>query len=454
MNRTIFAKSVARRSVLGGVAAGLAGMLIRPLQAQEALGTPKRLLIVHRPCGSVLQRFFPEIGDPKTFALPYILEPLAAFKQDLVILNGVTCPRDTSWLIDAHAAGLISMMSGKRGVPIPGTDSGGDPNFKAVVAPDKSIDQLLLEQPALQAAVPSIQSTAYQASTGPLPSFKVLSYGGFNQPLYPVFQPQAVFNTLFGDRPWPSVDEAAFLAESQSVLDCVRADVKRLQNLVPSSQRYKLEAQLSAIGDLEASLGASTPKACSPPTQLELPVTPDGVTDGEAQHLTLSRNHLSLIKTAFECDLSRVATFSFAHGLSDLRFMKIAAGMTKGDGHHGISHDSSATDDQARIEQLYCEQLALFLQQMKAVKEENGSLLDNTLIVYLNECAVGTTHAIENMPLLMMGGKNMGLQTGQHLNFNGRYMNDVWAAVCGAFGADAKFGDPAFSMDPVSGLFA
>jgi hypothetical protein len=58
------------------------------------------------------------------------------------------------------------------------------------------------------------------------------------------------------------------------------------------------------------------------------------------------------------------------------------------------------------------------------------------------------------MPVLMFGGKNLGLQTGQHLQFGGRYMNDVWAAVCGAFKAPASFGDPAFGNGPVSGLFA
>jgi hypothetical protein len=50
--------------------------------------------------------------------------------------------------------------------------------------------------------------------------------------------------------------------------------------------------------------------------------------------------------------------------------------------------------------------------------------------------------------------ESLGLQTGQHLHFNGRYMNDVWAAVCGAFRAPASFGDAAFTQRPVSGLFA
>jgi hypothetical protein len=91
---------------------------------------------------------------------------------------------------------------------------------------------------------------------------------------------------------------------------------------------------------------------------------------------------------------------------------------------------------------------------MEAIPEGNGSLLDNTLVVYFSECGYCVTHAIESMPVMLFGGKNLGLQTGQHLEFGGRYMNDVWSAVCGAFGLDAKFGDPALTKGPVSGLFA
>jgi hypothetical protein len=75
-------------------------------------------------------------------------------------------------------------------------------------------------------------------------------------------------------------------------------------------------------------------------------------------------------------------------------------------------------------------------------------------VVFFNECAIGNTHSIENMPVLLFGGKSLKLQTGQHLHFGGKYMNDVWAAICGAFGAPASFGDPAFASTPASGLFA
>lgn len=461
MNRTIFAKSVARRTVLAGVGAGVAGLLLRPLQAQEAMGPPKRILIVHRPCGSVLEKFFPPVGDAKNFTLPSIIASFEPLRNDMVILDGVNCSRDPDWPADKHAAALIAMMCGKKFVEIPGTDAAGDPNAKNIVAPDKTIDQHLLSKVAALGgtAIPSIQSTAYAPSTGGLPSFKVMSYKGNNQALFPEVDAKGLFQRIFiGDNAGLTPEQIARkIAQNKSVLDRVHADLTRMQGLIPASQKPKLDAHLSAIQGLETALqGSATSgnKMCTPPSQVALPSPMNGATQAEAEHLALSQNHLSIIQTAFQCDLTRVATFTFAHGNSDLRFNKLDSKVDKGDGHHGVSHDPSATLAQERIDQIYAEQLSIALQKWKATPDGNGSLLDNTLVVFFNECAIGNFHTIERMPILMLGGKNVGLQSGQLLNFKGSYMNDVWAAICGAYGIEAKFGDAAFAKGPVSGLFA
>jgi hypothetical protein len=465
MNRTIFAKSVARRTVLAGVGAGVIGSLLRPLQAQEAMGSPRRLLIVHRPCGTILNRFFPATGSAKDFTFPDITKAFEPLKNDMVLVNGIDCPRDHGWPADQHAAALIAMMGGRKFVQIPGTNAAGDPNAKNIVAPGMTIDQHLVSKVKdLQAAVPSIQSTAYLPSTGGLPSFKVMSYKGPSQALFPEYDAAALFKRLFiGENAGLTPEEIARkVDQSKSVLDRVHADLTRLQGLIPSSQKPKLDSHLAALQGLEASLNGSTGmpggKECTPPMQSPLGTPSNGATVDEANHLALAQNHLAIIQTAFQCDITRVATFSFAHGNSDLRFNKIVSGFSDTGVHHGISHEQGADDFKARIDQIYCEQLAAFLLKMKAVPDGNGNLLDNTLVVFFNECADGNGHTIENMPVAMFGGKNVGLQTGQHLNFrqnnsNG-WMNDIWAAVCGVYGAEAKFGDDAFFKGPVSGLFA
>jgi hypothetical protein len=467
MNRTIFAKSVARRTLLAGVGAGVAGALLRPLQAQEAGLFPKRLLLVHRPCGSVLEKFFPAVGS---FDLAPIIKSFEPLKSDMVIVNGINCSRDPNWESDKHAAALIAMMSGQKFRFIGASNSSTDPNAKNIISQVATIDQYLLQKvPALQvpgARLPSIQSTAYGPSSQGLPSFSVMSYTGvqgtLNGAMFPTYDAQKLFNQLFVNENAGLTPEqiAVKTAQNKSVLDRVNADLTRMSALLPASQKPKLDAHLAGIQALEQSLqgGGPTPgKACTPPTLKPILTggsIPSGVTADEANHLAVAQNQLAIIQTAFQCDLTRVATFTFAHGNSGLRFNKVDSTVDKGDGHHGVSHDTSAALAQERIDTIYCEQMSAFLQKMKAIPEGNGNLLDNTLVVFFNECAVGNTHSIENMPVLMLGGKALGMQTGQHLHFGGRYMNDIWAAVCGAFGLEAKFGDAAFTKGPVSGLFA
>jgi hypothetical protein len=461
MTRSIFAQSVARRTVLAGVGAGVAGMLLRPLQAQEAAGPPTRLLIIHRPCGTHLPDWFPTGDDARSFTLPSILQPLAAFKEQMVVLDDVTCPRETSWAGDQHAAGLITMMCGKRFVSIPGTDASGDPNAKNIVAPDKTIDQHLLGLvPGLLGRIPSLEATAYPSSEGGLPSFKVMSYEGNNKPRFPESSPQELFDRVFKDENAGLTPEQIALRNDQrkSVLDRVNADLQRLNGLVPASQKPKLESHLASIQELEKSLQGSTGgmpmAACEKPTLQQPGAGMQGATVDEAAHLTLSQNHLNIIKTAFQCDLTRVATFTFAHGNSELRWPMIDGQVEKANGHHSTSHDLNAIPDQSRIDQVYSEQLAKLLTSMQAVQESNGNtLLENTLVVYFNEVSHGNEHTIDRMPVLLIGGKQLGLQVGQRLKYGGRYMNDIWAAICGAFGAPAQFGDAAYTQGPVSGLF-
>ncbi len=451
-------QSIRRRSFLAGAGASAAGVFLNPLFAAAAGVSPNRLLIVHRPCGTRPEQFFPASGDATTFPLSPILQSFDPVKGDMVILNEVTCPRDVAAPGDQHSAGLIGMMSGKKFIQIPGTDSGGDPNAKNIVAADKTIDQLLLQNvAALKATIPSIQSTAYRPSSVGLPSFKVMSYSGPNGALFPESRPDQLFNRTFGSSmPALTADQIARIrAQKGSVLDFVNKDIARLRGNVPMSQLPKLDAHLDGIRQLEMSLatvGTNPGAACKAPAQVPLPNPATGLTIDEAQHLAVAQNQLAIISTAFQCDLTRVATFTYAHGNSDLRFGNMLTNFTDHDGHHTLSHDTAATAYQARIEQFYADSLSTFLQSMKAVPDGDGTLLDHTLVVYINECCIGNTHSVENMPVLMFGGKNLKLQVGKHLRFGGRFMNDVWAAVIAAFGTPFAFGDPIWSKGAVTGL--
>jgi hypothetical protein len=454
-------KHIPRRTILAGLATTAAGTLLRPLFASAADAAPKRLLIVHRPCGTFPGAFFPA-GGATGFELPEILQPFEPVKDAMTVLNGVYCPRDHGWAGDQHGAGMITMMSGKRPIEIPGTSSGGDANAKNQMAAQPSIDQMLLKDARAGLGgtmVPSIQSTAYRPSSIGLPNFKVMSYDA-NGALFPESRPGTLFGNIFGAS-MPGLSAADLeraRTQNKSVLDFVHKDLTRLRGQVPRSQLTKLDAHLDGITKLEARLTTATPGGgvtCKQPTQAALPDPQGDLTIDEAQHETVARNQLAIILSAFQCDLTRVATFTFAHGNSALRFGKIIPNFgDNGTGHHDLSHVTEATALHTKIERFYAQQLSTLLQAMKATPDGAGTLLDNTLVVYFNEVAYGWSHSIENIPILVFGGKNLKLQAGRHLKLGTRTMSDVWVAVANAMGVPiASYGDTAFSKGAVTGLF-
>jgi Protein of unknown function (DUF1552) len=451
-----------RRALLAGTsAAGLASVLLRPLLVQAEDGPPKRLLILHRPCGTRPERFFPDGGSVTDFELPAISSAFEAIKGDMTLVNEVTCPRDPAWIGDKHGTSIITMMSGRRPVGIPGTDFTLETETKNIVAVDKTIDQFLLANaPALQGAPrSSLQLGAYRPSgqNAGAPCLRVLSYSGRGaaNALYPECRPDYAYSNVFGDLVTDLGPESVLRARAQnkSVLDLVAKDIGRLAARVPASQRPKLDQHLDAIRQVDAQL-ASFPKTCRGPALAALPGPSGEVSADEAAHVETIRQSFSVIKAALLCDVTRVATFSFAHGNSELRFQHILPGFTNNAGHHDISHETDP-DAQAMIDRFYCEQVAELVLDLKNTPDGAGkSLLDNTLVVFFSEVSIGVDHNIQNMPLTFFGGSALGHVGGRHLRVGHRYMNDVWTATANAFGVPIEnFGDAAFSTGPIGNLF-
>lgn len=145
-----------------------------------------------------------------------------------------------------------------------------------------------------------------------------------------------------------------------------------------------------------------------------LPTAVAGASLELAQHEATSRQMLQIIRTAFQCDLTRVATFQFANALSGMQFTKIIPGFSVGDGHHDISHQASKGDAaKTAIERFYVGLLTEFLVEMKNTPDGPGtSLLDNTLVFYFTEINDGNEHGWANMPIAIFGGKSFGITGG------------------------------------------
>jgi hypothetical protein len=463
--KNISSRSIVRRTFLkGSVGAGLATMFLRPLEAAAANGPPTRFLILHRPCGTIASRFFPAPGGTTTnFQLGPIMAPLEALKGDMVILNDVTASRDPAWQGDSHGQGFISSLTGNRAIS-DGEPINGDPQYHHITAASRSIDQILVnDSPRLQGSpLGSIHLGAYRDSVqggrifpeGGAANFRPLSYKGPNMPIFPEIRPAVAAQNLFGNMVAGGATAVARQQQlGKSVLDLVAKDLGALQKQVPSSQRPKLDAHLAAIQHLETQIAnLGTRPTCAAPT-LEAPLTavpagsPAGLRIDALEHTLVSREQLNIIKVGFQCDLIRAATFTYAHGNSDIQFSPLIPNFGTMTGHHDISHatDAASVDRLAAVDMFYCQRVAEFLTDLKNTPEGNGSnMLDNTLVVFFSEVALGAGHGWTKMPVTFFGGKSVGLARGSNLQMNGRYLNDIWASMLPAFGialpADNKFG--------------
>ncbi len=146
-----------------------------------------------------------------------------------------------------------------------------------------------------------------------------------------------------------------------------------------------------------------TPKMVRPPSGI--PVNKD-------EHMRLM---IDLLVLALQTDTTRVATFMSAHGFSRQNFTFLDG--VKND-HHGMSHhknQDSLVNEYVNVSRWYAQQVQYMLEKMRRIDEGNGTLLDNSLVLYGSEMKDGNGHIKEDLPLVLIGKSQGRLQAGRHL---------------------------------------
>jgi hypothetical protein len=526
----------ARRSFLRGCggSAALLAPLLRSIEANaQGVPAPLRLLIIHHPLGTAPLgvNWAPKSNVTTTsFTLPMESAPFAPLQSKMVMIDGlnlVTASKmgGNTGGQNTHEGGMVALMTG-----VPTLGQKGQQDHCAGGA---SIEQLLLAQSAGLGGAASTTKTpfGYLALAADIRSDRdevaprVLSYRPpivnsdpnlARQPIYPETQPLNVYNRIFGGPLPMGTNSAAILEQKLSVLDFMRGDLARMQSIVPSSEKDRLAVHAMAIQSLEQSLrqslgGMTGNPVCSKPAQ-----PPNYATVGETgggtiggisgtasnlsgvdyspamsnctpgtsmschPHQDLAVNQLRMIKSAFACDLVRVATFMYSAGTNWVVFPSTFQGATISSsalGNNGSStphHPPSHTTDPAtaswlnQINQFYSTITSQLLQEFAATPDIDGNnLLDNTIVVYVTEVARAWDHNQENMPVLVFGGKNTRLKGGTYLKVTGgslpvqaggsgnRPLNDFWLALAPVFGVNwPSLGAPSQYTGPLAGVFA
>jgi hypothetical protein len=279
-----------------------------------------------------------------------------------------------------------------------------------------------------------------------------MSYDLKLTPMPPEVDPTKTFTRLFSNimsgTGTPAGQQAALkaVAEETSVLDFIKADLNRLYLRLPTDQRPKLDSHLDALREFERTLVAPGGMNITIP-----PAPPVVASNTSANHKQILDQYVSIIKLAFQLDLTRVVTFMFGSGNSQVAIPGIA-GLTKG--IHPVAHDY-LVDPLTQATSWYCDVVAKLVLDFQNTKESDGSsVLDNTIILLASE--VGQYHEFINIPMVLFGGSKLGLTGGRCLRYTGagRTPSDVWTAVSGAFGVPmTTFGDPLYNQGPLPELF-
>ena len=408
--------------------------------AQDAT-RPKRLMILHRPNGTVTADWLPNGVRGR------VLEPFNAVWPYTVALSGIELKPGVNYdkTVDPHGAGLVTLMTGAgMSTKIPQGSDDGRWNLA------ESIDLVWSRQSKLLNGAPikNIQVAANGRMSGlQEPQNRTLSYAGPEQPLYPVVNPYDVANRLFASiMPAEPTAQQKLRTRRQTVLAFVKNDLARVRKQYPASLRPTLDAHEGTVRELEMALG-DPPVA---PT-CKKPVVPEGLPVNDLASASVEKDgaaQLAIIKAAFECDLTRVVTFMWGPGASAGAFSQFGVS-----DHHRISHGANYTQ-LSNIDRWFSERTAPFIKSLiDTADPTGGKLIDNTLVWYVSEVATGP-HSFQNMPYLLFGGDGVGLkQRGRVVVANGKTSTDIWLSMAPTFGMAQVTSFPTPHTGPIAGLF-
>jgi hypothetical protein len=373
------------------------GLVSQALAAPVQL--PPRLFLLMQTNGTHQPRFWPDAG----FTSP-ILEPLLGdpkLRAKTTVIKGLN--NTSGGVGNEHDRGFCGLYSGYR------TVGKGEP-----VGGGVSIDQFLRSNIPLPVPHPALHCgvfNSYQAYNASRFSF---SHLGAGQPVPCELDLVRLYERVFGGQT-AIADEAAAraaaerrLRQKQSILDAVAADVTALARRLGPEQRRKLDVHLTSVRESEARLGAMVMTEPGSPSPLAAHCrggqAPAGGLEGDANVPTRNRLMLELLGLAATCNLTRIVGFQFGKGGEHFRYEWLNIGI---DGHDEIAHEDngvkkSVTEQSIQINRWYAEQVVALARALDAIPEGNGTVLDNSLIVWGNELAIGP-HGLENIPIVLIG---------------------------------------------------
>ncbi len=413
-------RGASRRNFLGGLGAAGVALPLIPLLEPEVLAAPPatRLILLTSANGTIHEQWKPEF-DGNALALSPILSPLEPHKNDLVVLDGLGWRYDDGPGVDHMRICMLwngtPMLAGNEFQNSTGDKPCG-------WGGGITVDQFLAGQIGQETPFASLE---FGVHNGNAHLYSRVSYAGPNQPIPPEDDPYAMFDRLFAEFGQSEAELGRLRARRKSVIDVVRGNLTTVQAKVASADRLKIEAHLDAVRKIEQRL--DTTATCEVPL-LGKQIDPDA----NDSFPVVSRLQIDMMVMALACGLTRIASLLWARAGSNVRYNWLGLSTE----HHSIAHDSSdpARAQIAQINTWHAAEVAYLLEALKAVPEGDGTMLDNTLVVWGNELADGWTHSQHPTPLVLAGRAGGALTTGRYLDFGDDRHNRFLVSLCNIMG--------------------
>ncbi|AGA78162.1 DUF1552 domain-containing protein [Echinicola vietnamensis] len=400
-----------------------------PIQQLSSMSeAPKRLCFVYFPNGvglppkdnphHSLWNWFP-IGRGKDYRFTKTLSPLERHRKEITIMGGLSHPKSRHLL--GHLAGDTWLTGG---------DLRGSQYNNSI-----SVDQVAAQHLAKHTRFPYLALSS-DGGIGYKSRVSTLSFDPNGRPIPSEHRHREIFERYFA----PGGGETSqlrrkSLKQEQKIVDLVLADSKRLQKKLGKNDQMKLDEYMTSLNTVEEQIKRNEKWLNVPMKDFNadhINLNPNATVDPESY----IRSSFDLMVLGMQTDITRVMTYMIARedgmGFGE-NYPKLALGLNKG--HHSISHDKSKNHWQewGSYDQWLAKQYAYFLDKMKSTEDEYGPLLDNTLVLYGSACS--STHDAVNYPLVLAGGKNMGVKHGTYVDFQEEFpMSNLFVSMLHTLG--------------------
>jgi hypothetical protein len=426
-----------RRAFISASGAAFIGLPLfeafRPKLARAASGIP-RFIGFYVANGKHMPAWKPTT-DGADYALTPTLMPLTALKKKILVLTGLANQGAMRRIGGDHARGTGAFFTCTNIHTAAEISSGTPPN-------GISVDQVMADQIGKSSRIASLQLglTNQGRDTGYGSEFiQNISFDKNGKFKPKTVQVGSAFDTLFqGFDPTASAADVERRTKLKaSVLDFAVEQAKALGPTISRSDNIKLDQYLTSVRELEQRLQNDSGSGATACATAKKPSNPTAIPDQV-------KAMLDVIVLGLQCNATRVVTYMLGNGgdgaISGFPWLGIS------DHHHAIAHHLNQQvnfDKLMKVNLWEVEQLAYLLGKLDAIDDGGATLLDNTLVLYSSEISDGNRHNHDDLPVLLAGGSNLGVNSGQHLRFDRNPIASLFLSLIQTMGATSvtKFGD-------------